>query len=239
MRAARQAATNTIQCIIVAFSLSSANAFPLSRRALALTRTAPRPSPPINNFATKSKCLSTISDANNRLPTKLSASATGTVVTRGFGHLFSIIKICFRELKALNKIQTALFFCTLLIGIQIGRTKPFWKRFTSVLDIPSSYFGPEGKVLKGRAVRVSDGDTLRFLHVPSPFNPTRLDRSKGEKLSETALPIRICTIDTPETSKFGKPGQPFGPEAKARMKELCEDKMIWVKLLMKDQYPVR
>jgi endonuclease YncB( thermonuclease family) len=139
-------------------------------------------------------------------------------------------------LKALNTIQTALFFSTFLIGIQIGRTKPFWKRYTSVLDIPSSNFGPEGKVLKGRAVRVSDGDTLRFLHVPSPFNPTRLNKSKGEKLSETALPIRLCTIDTPETSKFGKPGQPFGPEAKARMKELCEDKMIRVKLLQKDQY---
>jgi len=59
---------------------------------------------------------------------------------------------------------------------------------------------------------------------------------KGEKLSETALPIRICTIDTPETAKFGKSGQPFGPEAKAKMKELVEDKMVRVKLLQKDQY---
>ena len=228
---------NATWCIATALSFSSAGAFPLSRRSLALTRKFRSPAPPINNASPISpKCLPTVIGTNQRLPTKLSASATGTVVTRGFGHLFSIIKICFRELKALNTIQTVLFFSTFLLGIQIGRTKPFWKRFTNVLDIPSSYFGPEGKVLKGRAVRVSDGDTLRFLHVPSPFNPTHLDKSKGEKLSETALPVRICTIDTPETSKFGKPGQPFGPEAKARMKELCEDKMIRVKLLQKDQY---
>jgi hypothetical protein len=53
----------------------------------------------------------------------------------------------------------------------------------------------------------SDGDTIRFLHTPTRFHPIDLRKEQEEKASATALPIRICTIDTPETAKFGKSGQ--------------------------------
>ena len=221
-----------LQIMLIAIFFSSADAFPLSYRSLKLTSKPRRPA--MNKVAFKSRCPKIISGARQRLSTELPASTVGTVVTRGFGCLLSALKRGLLELKALNAIQTTLFGAFFLLGIQIGRIKPFWKRYQNVLDIPSSYFGPEGKVLNGRAVKVSDGDTLRFLHIPTPLNPSQM--AKGEKLSETALPIRLCTIDAPETSKFGKSGQPFGPEAKARLKELCEDKMIRVKLLHKDQY---
>jgi micrococcal nuclease len=56
------------------------------------------------------------------------------------------------------------------------------------------------------------------------------------KVSAVALPNRICTIDTPETPKFGKPGQPFGHEAKAELKEFLEGNVITIRLLQKDQY---
>ena len=55
-------------------------------------------------------------------------------------------------------------------------------------------------------------------------------------MSEYALPVRICTIDTPETPKFGKPGQPFGIEAKEALKALLENKKIGMRLLQTDQY---
>jgi micrococcal nuclease len=61
-------------------------------------------------------------------------------------------------------------------------------------------------------------------------------RGKDEKVSAVALPIRLCTIDTPETAKFGKPGQPFGEDAKTLLKNMVDDKIIRVRLLQKDQY---
>jgi endonuclease YncB( thermonuclease family) len=50
------------------------------------------------------------------------------------------------------------------------------------------------------------------------------------------MPIRICTIDTPETPKFGKPGQPFGQEAKQALSDLVTGKTIRVGILQMDQY---
>ena len=120
----------------------------------------------------------------------------------------------------------------LATGYVLGRQSPFWQRYTRVTDIPRSRFAP--KILWGRAVSVSDGDTIRFLHQPTPFHPRRL--GKGQKASELALPIRICTIDTPETPKFGKPGQPFGMEAKEALQELIQGRKIGLRLLQLDQY---
>ena len=195
----------------------------------------PQPVPPLR--VPRQQFGSTSRSNVYRFTSLAAAASAGTVVTKGFDSIFSFTKICFGELKALNAVQTALFLSTFLLGILLGRTKPFWKRFTNVLDIPTSYFGPDAKMLKGRAVRVSDGDTIRFFHCPMHWWPwSRTMLVKGEKLSKTALPIRICTIDTPETAKFGKSGQPFGPEAKAKMKELVENKMVRVKLLQTDQY---
>ena len=55
-------------------------------------------------------------------------------------------------------------------------------------------------------------------------------------MSEKTLPIRICTIDTPETAKFGKPGQPFGEDAKESLSKLLLGKTCEIQLLTKDQY---
>lgn len=146
----------------------------------------------------------------------------------------SFASILIREVKELSRIQKGILVATFIVGYLLGKCKPFWKRYTSVMDIPSSMFGENAKVLRGRAISVSDGDTIRFLHAPTWFSPTSL--RKGEKASEVALPIRISTIDTPETAKFGKSGQPFGPEAKENLKKLLENKRVSVKLLQRDQY---
>ena len=123
-----------------------------------------------------------------------------------------------------------------LTGVLAGKIQPFWKRFEDTMDIPSSYFGPSAPLVPGRAVSVSDGDTIRFLHTPTPWSRTQLIKGK-EKASSVALPIRICTIDAPETPKFGKPGQPFGLEAKVYLTELLSPTTkVWIRMLQKDQY---
>ena len=114
-----------------------------------------------------------------------------------------------REFRGMTPPQKVVLLCFCVTSFALGRcaSKPFWKRYESVLDIPKHYFGATAPVSRGRAVSVSDGDTIRFLHTPTRLHPTDIRKEKKEKASEHALPIRICTIDTPETPKFGKPGQ--------------------------------
>ena len=119
-------------------------------------------------------------------------------------------------------------------GFKAGRFQNPWRRFTQTTDIPSHYFGDTAVFLRGRVLSVSDGDTIRFRHTPSFFQSSTL--REDEKLSAVALPIRICTIDTPETAKFGKPGQPFGEEAKEYLKRMVENKIVYCQLLQQDQY---
>ena len=121
------------------------------------------------------------------------------------------------------------------IGFKAGRFQNPWRRFASVSDIPSHYFGDTAPFLRGRVLSVSDGDTIRFRHTPSIFFQ-KSTLQKGEKLSEVTLPIRICTIDTPETAKFGKPSQPFGEEAKNYLNDMIGDKIVHCQLLQADQY---
>eukprot|EP00562_Extubocellulus_spinifer_P007277 CAMPEP_0178535506 /NCGR_PEP_ID=MMETSP0696-20121128/35579_1 /TAXON_ID=265572 /ORGANISM="Extubocellulus spinifer, Strain CCMP396" /LENGTH=341 /DNA_ID=CAMNT_0020167645 /DNA_START=37 /DNA_END=1062 /DNA_ORIENTATION=- len=142
------------------------------------------------------------------------------------------------EISDLTPTQTAfLVTCStasLVIGYKLGRTNMPWTLYAAVADIPSTYFGPNAPLLRGRVVSVSDGDTVRFLSAPTIFHTSRLQ--DGQKMSRVALPIRICTIDTPETAKFGKPGQPFGEEAKTRLSDLVDDRIVRIRLLQKDQY---
>lgn len=142
------------------------------------------------------------------------------------------------ELQQLTDAQSALVVAvaavSFAVGFQTGRFRNPWRRFTAVLDIPSNHFGDTSPFLRGRVVSVSDGDTIRFRHTPNIFQSSTLN--KGEQISAVALPIRICTIDTPETSKFGKPGQPFGEEAKQHLSSLVENRIVQCQLLQKDQY---
>eukprot|EP00980_Cylindrotheca_fusiformis_P026494 scaffold16300_cov150-Cylindrotheca_fusiformis.AAC.5 len=152
--------------------------------------------------------------------------------------LSSITNIVIAELSDLTKVQTLLFALIFWIGFLLGKPSAggffSWRRFTETADMPSSLFGATASTLRGRVVSVSDGDTIRFLHVPTIFHKSKLE--KGQKMSEHCLPIRLCSIDTPETAKFGKPGQAFGEEAKKFLKDMMEGKMIRIRLLQKDQY---
>lgn len=157
-----------------------------------------------------------------------------------------------RELTELTPARTALIGASFIVGFALGRVRPFWKRYQSVMDIPLSRFGPSAPALRGRAVSVTDGDTIRFLHRPTWLHPMEVNgakkkqhgksrtrrgaKKKKERMSDVTLAIRLCSIDTPETAKFGKSGQPFGVEAKEHLKGLLSEKTVKVRLLHRDQY---
>jgi micrococcal nuclease len=144
------------------------------------------------------------------------------------------------EIQQLTPTQTAFVVSvaglSFVVGVGVGRLPPMARRFATVADIPTSYWKRTSAItLRGRCVSVSDGDTIRVLHTPTSFHGSRY-RNESEKLSECTLAIRICTVDTPETAKFGKPGQPFGKEAHDFLSGLLQDQMVTCRLLQKDQY---
>ncbi|KAE9033939.1 hypothetical protein PR003_g10207 [Phytophthora rubi] len=117
------------------------------------------------------------------------------------------------------------------VGLLLPRLRQPFRRFATVEDLPNKLFHEEGKI-KALAVNFSDGDTFRARHLP-------LLRGAGSfdgKLSDHTLQIRLAGIDTPETAKFGNPGQPFGDDAKKWLASTLEGKKLTLTLLHKDQY---
>jgi hypothetical protein len=120
--------------------------------------------------------------ANNKSPDEsavLSAAAAVSLPYSLLNKVCSVIQSIFitllNEFQQLSPIQKGIFLCIFLLGIQVGRSsRLFWKRYTNAVDIPSVYFGPAAPYLRGRCVSVSDGDTIRFLHVPTPLHMSRV-----------------------------------------------------------------
>jgi endonuclease YncB( thermonuclease family) len=86
--------------------------------------------------------------------------------------------------------------------------------------------------------RVVDGDTIRARHLPGYSwrrwkHPSPL-ATRG--IADQTLSVRLYGIDCPELAKFGKPSQPYGPEAKEHTSRLVLHRVVKVTLLRKDQY---
>jgi Staphylococcal nuclease homologue len=74
---------------------------------------------------------------------------------------------------------------------------------------------PPQRIEEGMVERVADGDSLTVITA-----------------NQTKLRIRILGIDAPKTPKGNKfPGQPFGQDAEAYLKQLVEGKRVKVEIL--------
>jgi hypothetical protein len=75
------------------------------------------------------------------------------------------------------------------------------------------------RIEEGMVERVADGDTLTVITA-----------------NHTKLRVRMFGIDAPETPKGAKfPGQPYGPEAEAYLKQLVEGKRVKVEIYQIDR----
>mmetsp|Transcript_3532 Transcript_3532/g.10048 ORF Transcript_3532/g.10048 Transcript_3532/m.10048 type:complete len:300 (-) Transcript_3532:166-1065(-) len=110
---------------------------------------------------------------------------------------------------------------------------PF-RRYDTAGDIPKSMY-KQNKIIRGRVVKVIDGDTIRIRHTPLYPLSQRSGAYCG-KLSECTVSVRLYGVDAPETAKFGNPDQPYALEAKDYVARNVEGQMVRVKLLRKDQY---
>lgn len=111
---------------------------------------------------------------------------------------------------------------------------PF-RQFDTASDVPTSYY-KNGKSIRGRVVKVIDGDTIRIRHTPL-YPLSRGERGcAGRKMSECTISVRLYGIDAPETPKFGDPGQPHSGEARDYVSSRALDRVVRVKLLRRDRY---
>lgn len=58
----------------------------------------------------------------------------------------------------------------------------------------------------------------------------------GPDLKDQTIHIRIAGVDAPEAAHFGRPAQPYAPEALAWLKNAIEGKIIYCQLIRRDQY---
>ena len=117
------------------------------------------------------------------------------------------------------------------VGFAASSVRSATELYLTADDVPGGKLR-SGGVIAGRVVSVSDGDTIRVRHTPSPFSP----RAFEGKLSENTITIRIAAVDTPETAKFGKPGMPLGAEATEFAKANVLERRVRVRCYSRDQY---
>jgi hypothetical protein len=113
----------------------------------------------------------------------------------------------------------------LKLSLPDGRTGWVTSRYvrSSGAGGPSSGTSPAPpkpqRIEEGVVERVADGDTLTVITA-----------------NQTKLRIRMFGIDAPETPKGAKfPGQPYGPEAEAYLKQLVEGKRVKVEIYEVDR----
>lgn len=120
------------------------------------------------------------------------------------------------------------------VSSSLAAVLPF-RQYDTANDIPTSYY-KDKKVIRGRVMKVIDGDTLRIRHTPLyPFSKGERGCT-GRKLTECTISVRLYGVDAPETAKFGNDGQPYSLEAKQYISNNVQNKVVKVKLLRKDQY---
>lgn len=180
--------------------LGRASAFALSGRSVTTTTTRPKlndPAAALRGPPASGRLGIIMASAGSSASRRAhSLSSVPSFLEAPLSKVFSLMTVALeflsRNIRELTDSQELLMVAIFILGFWLGRIRPFRRRLTDTQGVPSRYFGPRAPPLAGRAVAVSDGDTIRFLHAPAPWSPRRLRPS--ERASEVALPIRICTM---------------------------------------------
>ena len=129
------------------------------------------------------------------------------------------------------RLAAASFAVGVGVGVAASGVQNAIKLYLTADDVPGGKLRGGG-VIACRVVSVSDGDTMRVRHTPSPFSP----RAFKGKLSENTILVRIAAVDAPETAKFGKSGMPLGAEATEFVKAKVLERRVRVRCYSRDQY---
>ncbi|KIM89888.1 hypothetical protein PILCRDRAFT_53296, partial [Piloderma croceum F 1598] len=116
----------------------------------------------------------------------------------------------------------------------------FFRRIRSGDWITPDIFTKKQRI-KGVVTTVGDADNFRLYHTPGigwrwPIKFRSIpSKTKGE-LKDQTIHIRIAGVDAPEGAHFGRPAQPYAPEALAWLKNAIEGKTLYCRVIRRDQY---
>ena len=112
-------------------------------------------------------------------------------------------------------------------------------RLRTYLDITPKILDNQQK-LYGYVTRVGDGDNFRFFHTPGGvfmgWGWLRKIPTNRNQLKDETLMIRLCGVDAPERSHWGKPAQPFSEEALIWLSSYVGKRYVTVTPFSIDQY---
>jgi len=135
-----------------------------------------------------------------------------------------------QAVQSAPRLAAASFAVGVGVGVATTSVQGAMELYLTADDVPGGKL--HGGVIAGRVVSVSDGDTMRVRHTPTPFSP----RAFEGKLSENTITVRIAAVDAPETAKFGKPGMPLGAEATQFVSARVLERRVRLRCYSRDQY---
>ena len=146
-----------------------------------------------------------------------------------------------RNLVAAAAVVGLSFFLGSMFGRSTAPTNPSSSSSSAVApffgtqdDIPRAYY-KEHRNIFAEVLKVSDGDTYKLRHIPDGSSSSRGSPFTGS-LKDHTITLRVYGVDTPETAKFGKGGQPYGDDAARFVEDTLLHRKVSVKLLTKDRY---
>jgi len=143
--------------------------------------------------------------------------------------VLNIIRSARLALQQSPKVAATSYAAGLLLGAAIGSAD--YDTWFTADDVPG-YVIRTHRPFAAEVVKVSDGDTFRIRHLPTPFSSSDF----SESLSQSTIKVRAIAYDAPETAKFGQPGQPNAEDAKRYAQDLLEGKRVRVSCFARDRY---
>ncbi|KAI5954462.1 LCL3 [Candida jiufengensis] len=117
--------------------------------------------------------------------------------------------------------------------------RQYLRPIRSILDLNPKMLENNHK-LRGYVTRVGDGDNFRFYHTPGGifwgWGWLKKIPTKRSILKNETLMIRLCGIDAPERSHFGKPAQPFSEDALKWLNQYINKRKVTIIPYSIDQY---
>ncbi len=155
--------------------------------------------------------------------------------------LYSFLEPSFDHRDPWSAVLSCIYTIVIMVSLMNVLHLLVNRRYKTAADIPESWF-KQRKTLKGVVVHVGDADGFRIVH--TPINVLGFGASSRQAAStvrrgslvKESISIRLASIDAPECPNFGKPGQPFGNEAKEWLTQRLLNRKVHVELFKLDQY---
>lgn len=129
-------------------------------------------------------------------------------------------------------------FCATVIG-GFFAWRRYLRQFSSAMQIPDSQL--RGRTIFGKVLSVGDADNFRLYHTPGGYLAgwgwlRRIPRVNSRGIGSSTIHVRLCGVDAPECSHFGKPAQPYSKEALEWLRNYILGRRVRIVPLAKDQY---